>query len=414
MSIRCVKKPMKPIIVKKGWAEARIYECKVREKYLTYFVCWRVGRQRMRRGMASLQLAKREAKEIVEQLADGSAMPAEGLTQRDLQYYRQCEAMLNGVPLDRAVKFYLAANPNELKDIRIPALVEEYLDRKDQAGLSKENKISVKANLKRFASLLSKPVSLVTAHDIDEYLHNQAYAPRTRHNWRGCLMGLFNYARRKGYLPEDRRHAVEKSEEIKFKKPPVEIYSPEQAEALLTLCPKKVTPFLAIGLFAGIRSAEIARLHWENLDWVGGNIRLDRDITKTAQSRLAPLLPNLAEWLAPYKGLRGNILDSLKCKNPTMIISPWLKSASDPKLPSKWIDNGMRHSFASYYLAYTQNAPQAALACGHSVQTLLGTYKTVTLNAESITQDLAKKYFEIRPEAADNVVPLHHAKSKRP
>jgi len=170
---------------------------------------------------------------------------------------------------------------------------------------------------------------------------------------------------------------------------------------------------MAIGLFAGIRSAEIARLRWENIDWTGGNIRLDREITKTAQSRLAPLMPNLAQWLAPYRELKGNILDSMKCRNPTMVISPWLKTASDPKLPTAWIDNGMRHSFASYYLAYTQNAPQVALACGHSVSILLGTYKTVTLNGGSITQEVAKRYFEIKPETAENIVPIRHAKSKR-
>ena len=76
---------MKPLIIRKGWAEARIYECEVRGKYFTYFVCWRVGKQRKRRGLASLTEAKREAKTIVEQLADGSAMPAEGITMRDLQ-----------------------------------------------------------------------------------------------------------------------------------------------------------------------------------------------------------------------------------------------------------------------------------------------------------------------------------------
>jgi len=183
---------------------------------------------------------------------------------------------------------------------------------------------------------------------------------------------------------------------------------------MLTLCDKNLVPFLAIGLFAGIRSAELARLKWENIDWVGGNIRLDREITKTNQSRLAPLMPNLAEWLAPYKDLKGNILASTKSRYPTTLISPWLASQENPRLPSKWIDNGMRHSFASYHLAYTQNAAQTALACGHSPGMLLGTYKTITINGESLNQEVAKKYFEIRPKAVDNVISISsHGKSKK-
>jgi hypothetical protein len=405
---------MKPLIIKKGWAEARIYECEVRGKYFTYFVCWRVGKQRMRRGLASLAEAKREAKAIVEQLADGSALPAEGITMRDLQYYRTCENMLNGVPLDRAVKAYLQTNPAETKEIRVPALVEEFLAKNELSINSNAQKITMRGILKRFASKITKPVSLITAHDLDEYLSDASYAPRTRHNQRSGIIVLFNYARRKGYLPEDRKHVAEKSEEIKFKKPPVEIYSPEQAEALVSLCDKKLVPFIAIGLFAGIRSAELARLKWENIDWVGGNIRLDREITKTNQSRLAPLMPNLAEWLAPYKGMTGNILATTKSRYPTTLISPWLASQENPRLPAKWIDNGMRHSFASYHLAYTQNAAQTALACGHSPGMLLGTYKTITVNGESLNQEVAKKYFEIRPKVVDNVIPIKsHAKSQK-
>lgn len=405
---------MKPLIIKKGWAEARIYECEVRGKYFTYFVCWRVGKQRMRRGLASLAEAKREAKTIVEQLADGSALPAEGITMRDLQYYRACENMLNGVPLDRAVKAYLQTNPTETKEIRIPALVEEFLAKNETSINSNAQKITMRGILKRFASKITKPISLVTAHDLDEYLSDPSYAPRSRHNQRSGIIVLFNYARRKGYLPEDRKHVAEKSEEIKFKKPQIEIYSADQAEALLTLCDPKLVPFIAIGLFAGIRSAEIARLKWENIDWVGGNIRLDREITKTNQSRLAPLMPNLAQWLEPYKGMTGNILATTKSRYPTTLISPWLASQENPRLPSKWIDNGMRHSFASYHLAYTQNAAQTALACGHSVGILLGTYKTITVNGESLNTEVAKKYFEIRPKVVDNVISISsHGKSKK-
>lgn len=405
---------MKPISIKKGWAEAKIYECPVRGKYTTYIVVWRVGKKRMRRGFASLQFAKREAQAIVHQLADGSATTTE-ITQKELQYYRECERILNGVPLDRAVKAYLETNPSDVKQTRVKELVEEFLKRNDADGnLSSAQKTTIRSHLTRFSDRMNRPLTVISAKDIDDYLDDPTYAPRTRHNHRSSLMVLFNYARRKGYLPDDKRHSVEKSEEIRFKRPDVEIYSPEQAEAMLTLCDKKVVPFLAIGLFAGLRTAEICRLNWDDIDWIGGVIRCDKNITKTNQSRLVPLLPNLAEWLSPCKGRKGNIMDSMGSKEPTRIVSPWLTQTDNPKLPAKWIDNGMRHSFASYYLAYTQDAARTALACGHSVSMLLGTYKTVTLNGASLTQEVAKKYFEVRPVTASNVLPLkQHAQPKR-
>lgn len=399
---------MKPIVITKGWAKVTIYECKVREKYLTYFVCWRVGKSRQRRGLASLMEARKEAKIIVDQLADGSALPAEGITMRDLMYYRSCEKKLNGVPLDRAVSAYLQTNPSEVKETRVAELVAEFLAKNESSQNSKAQKVTMRTILKRFNQKINKPISLVTVQDIDQYLSDPTYAPRTLHNQRSTLIVLFNYARRKGYLPEDRKHAAERSEEIKFKKPIVQIYSVEQADALLSLCDEKLIPFLAIGLFAGIRSAELARLKWENIDWVGGSIRLDREITKTAQSRLAPLMPNLAAWLRPYKKLKGNILESTKSRYPTTLISKWLASQENAKLPTSWIDNGMRHSFASYHLAYSQNAAQTALACGHSPSMLLSTYKTITVNGESLLQETAKKYFQICPKEEKNIISIRN------
>lgn len=409
-------KPMKPVVIQKGWSKVRVYECPLKRgdnEYMTYIVAWYVGKKRMRRGFASLEFAKREAKAIAEQLADGHAATTE-ITQKELQYYRQCENLLNGVPLDRAVKAYIETNPKEVKQVRLKELVEEFLKRNNaDQNLSSSQKNTIRHHLTRFADKMNRPISVITPRDIDEYLDDPVYAPRTRHNHRASIIVLFNYARRKGYLVEDKRHAAEKSEEIRFKRPDVEIYSPEQAESMLQLAEPHLIPFLAIGLFSGVRTAELCRLNWEDIDWTGGNIRLDRNITKTNQSRLVPLLPNLAEWLAPYKNKKGNIMASMGTKEPTRFVSPWLVKSDNPKLPAKWIDNGMRHSFASYYLAYTQDAARTALACGHSVSMLLGTYKTVSLNGVSITQEVAKRYFEIRPKVAENIVPIKHAQSKR-
>ena len=118
----------------------------------------------------------------------------------------------------------LESNPSEVKQIRVKELVEEFLDRNDaDPHLSKAQKNTMRHHLTRFAERVNRPLTVVTPKDIDEYLDDPVYAPRTRHNHRASLMVLFNYARRKGYLPDERRHAVEKSEEIRFKRPDVEV-----------------------------------------------------------------------------------------------------------------------------------------------------------------------------------------------
>jgi integrase len=407
---------MDPIVIKKGWAKVRIYECPLHrgdEEYMTYIISWYIGKKRMRRGMASLELAKREAKAIAEQLADGSATTTE-ITQKELQYYRQCENMLNGVPLDRAVKAYIEQNPKEVKQIRLKDLVEEFLKRNDaDPNLSKAQKSNTRKHLIRLADKMNRPISVIESRDIDEYLDDPSYAPRTRHNHRSSIIVLFNYARRKGYLIEDKRHAAEKSKEIRLKRPDVEIYSPEQAEAMLHLAEAKLIPFLAISLFSGVRTAELCRLGWADIDWVGGNIRLDRKITKTNQSRLVPLLPNLAEWLAPYKGKKGNIMASMGTKEPIRLVSQWLIDSENPKLPSNWNNNRMSDTFAMYYFIYTGDSKSTGLACGLAPDILRKFYKSLCKFNYSLNPQIAKRYFEIRPSNKLHSSKRQYAKQKK-
>ena len=60
-------KPMKPVVIQKGWSKVRVYECPLKRgdnEYMTYIVAWYVGKKRMRRGFASLEFAKRELNRI--------------------------------------------------------------------------------------------------------------------------------------------------------------------------------------------------------------------------------------------------------------------------------------------------------------------------------------------------------------
>jgi len=65
-----------------------------------------------------------------------------------------------------------------------------------------------------------------------------------------------------------------------------------------------------------------------------------------------------------------------------------------------WPNNGLRHSFASYRLAATHDAPRVAAELGHTgPQMLYNTYRELVLPQE------AERYWKIVPGAeAANVV----------
>src|SRR5207248_4608051 len=68
-----------------------------------------------------------------------------------------------------------------------------------------------------------------------------------------------------------------------------------------------VLPYIAIGLFAGLRRAEIERLDWSEVDFESGLIEVTARNAKTARRRHVTIQPNLREWLLPLRKHRGNV-----------------------------------------------------------------------------------------------------------
>jgi integrase len=69
-----------------------------------------------------------------------------------------------------------------------------------------------------------------------------------------------------------------------------------------------MVPFLAIGAFAGLRSAEIERLDWVEVHLADRFIEVKADNAKTASRRIVPTAKNLAHWLAPHARNEGRII----------------------------------------------------------------------------------------------------------
>jgi integrase len=151
---------------------------------------------------------------------------------------------------------------------------------------------------------------------------------------------------------------------------------------------------LAIGAFAGLRTAEIERLEWADIDLAGGFIEVKARKAKTRSRRLVPVLPNLAQWLAPFTSQTGTVWTG----TPATLIEARAETVKAAKVA--WKDNALRHSFISYRLAQIQNAAQVALEAGNSPQMVFRHYRELVKPAD------AQAWFAVKPESAANIVPL--------
>ena len=176
--------------------------------------------------------------------------------------------------------------------------------------------------------------------------------------------------------------------------PPGEIgiLTPAQAEALLSrLCTDKlgVLPAVAVGLFAGLRVSEVMRLDWSSVDLGRGLIEVAARKSKTAQRRLVTISPNLRAWLAPFDGARGTVAPQAGTYRRQ------LDRARRAAGIEPWPRNALRHSFASYHLAFHRSAAETALQLGHSEsRTLFAHYR------ELVKPEDAKAYWQTFPLGA--------------
>src|SRR5439155_24355194 len=157
-----------------------------------------------------------------------------------------------------------------------------------------------------------------------------------------------------------------------------------------------IRPCIALAAFAGLRSEEILRLEWADLDRRPGFIEVSAHKAKTAARRLVPVTDNLAVWLASAPRYTAHVWPHSKAwffesiREAMLTINETRKEERGPKFPPfAWRQNALRHSFISYRLADAQDVNRVALEAGNSPQIIFRHYR------ELATPEQARSWFAI-------------------
>jgi integrase len=151
---------------------------------------------------------------------------------------------------------------------------------------------------------------------------------------------------------------------------------------------------IAIGLFAGLRRAELERLDWSEVDFESNLIQVTAEKSKTAARRFVTMQPNLREWLLPHRQLKGGIVEHETFRQS-------FNHARSRAGITEWPENALRHSFASCRLAHFKNAASTALELGHHDSRV-----TFAHYRELVRPKDAKRYWQIKPVKTAKVVPM--------
>ncbi len=310
-----------------------------------------------------------------------------------------------GVTIADATAHYIAHRKAVERSCTVAVLVDEVIAKKttecgsEGRPASGDYLVDLKVRLGRFKKAFGdKPVATITTDEIKQWLNalknektGKSLSPLSRGNYARALGVAFSFAVEEKYAP---------SNPIKDIKKPVSstgeigILTIAQASRLLETATEEILPSIAVGLFAGLRQAEIERLDWSEIDFDSGLIEVSAKKAKTARRRFIPIQPNFREWLLPLRKLSGKVA-------PDSFRKHFDQARKAAGIREAWPKNALRHSFASYHLAHFKNQNVLTLEMGHTDSDMIFRHYR-----ELVRPKEAERYWNIRPITVEKIVPL--------
>ena len=211
-----------------------------------------------------------------------------------------------------------------------------------------------------FGKSFRGPVADIQAGALRWWIKARSANGNTQAMYYRYAASFFGYLRANRLIPDDPMQAVPAPKTS----PARNILTTPQMRALLDLeLPDPVRAFLLLGGFAGIRTEELLRMSWQNIDIKRGQIHVPPGAMKDSggyDQRIVdftePLVRRKA-WLAKQSGPILPMASETFHDHKRRACKPVLKT---------WPGNCLRHSFATYHLARAKSAGLTAYQMGHT------------------------------------------------
>jgi len=394
-----------PVLVREGNAQVTIYASTVRGRS-RFIIAYRgLDGKRRTQSFADYDRAKQEAEIKAVAIHNGNLETLE-LTGKDrkaherameiateikrpldgaLIEYKEARSLLpEDVSLVEAARFFARYGSGTIEKRGLPDVVEDFIAQLEADKKSQRHVEDARARLHKLADHFKCPIDEIHLRDLQSWLNDLDVAGRTKNNFRGLVVSLFKFAKGHGYLPSGLPTAAKDLSKAKEQSSDIGILTPEEMGTFLKGASERLLPLLAIGGFAGLRTSEIFRLNWEEIDFDQNHIEIKSGKAKTAQRRLVPLLKNLKVWIRDYRGYSGPVCSTREIETERRELATALEI--------EWPNNALRHSYASYRLAATDDAQKVSSEMGNSPGMIFRNYRKV------VTKKQAKEWFSIVPE----------------
>lgn len=239
--------------------------------------------------------------------------------------------------------------------------------------------------IKSNTNLAKRNFSDFRLHDCEKLLSETFSTPSQFNKARIMLHGLFEFALRREWCDRNPIKFVERRKVIEKEISPLSI--PQIKNLLRTAkLPKYKECLPAIGLliFAGIRPREVRRIAWGDIDLAEKSITVRSQCSKTGGVRQIEVCPALKRILMEF----NPVPSAPVC--PRNWNKKWRKIRNDSGFKNIWVQDILRHTYASYHAKRFKNLPRLQLNMGHCDVSLL---RSRYVNMRGISNMDAKVFF---------------------
>jgi site-specific recombinase XerD len=302
------------------------------------------------------------------------------------------------VSLETAAMFYMTHNHPEGGKVTTAEAIEKFLQSRGEKNLRAVTIGDYKAKLTPFArDMNGKPLCQITVAILEDWLRAGNYTASTRKSYLRATAAFFQWAVKRRYMIENPARSIDSPREDRNA---VTYLTVKDAEKLLQVASKEwpaLVPYLAIGMFAGLRPSEIhghktdhPPLDWRKIDFERKIITIDAEQTKTRDGRRVEMSDNLVRWLFSHRREHGPIYFTR-----SSLASVVTKAKIDfPK-------DVLRHTAGTYAYAQKKHEGEVAIMLGDTIKTIKKHYVNPMVDKAD-----AEKFWALEPKTEAEIIPI--------
>ena len=232
--------------------------------------------------------------------------------------------------------------------------------------------------------LSGRNFSELSVSECEEWLNAAFHTNPQFNKARTMLHGLFEFALRREWCDKNPIKRIERKKVVEKEIQPLKVAETKRLIKTAQNESPEYAIVAALLVYTGIRPREVRRLTWRDIDTEEKTITVRSQCSKTGGVRQVEIPPVLNRILITHKSQNSSHI----C--PTDWQRRWRKIRDNSGFRGRWVQDVLRHTYASFHAKNYADLPRLQLNMGHRDLSLL---RSRYVNMHGISRAEAKSFF---------------------